>query len=201
MSQHIKPLEELIQCLSHLPGIGPRSAERIALYLLKAPRAETEKLSQAIAGLRTGVTYCHRCFNLSEDKLCSICRDSRRDSSLLCVVEEPHDVGAIEKAGQFQGLYHVLMGAISPLDNIGPDDLKIPQLLLRLRREKFKEVILATDLDPEGEATAHYLASQIIPLGLKVTRIATGIPVGSHLEYTDQATLGRALAGRQELKI
>lgn len=201
MAGYIKPLEELIQCLSRLPGIGPRSAERIALYLLKTNNAEAENLSQAITRLKRGVTYCHRCFNLSEAKLCSICQDSRRDTSLLCVVEEPRDVSAVEKSGQFHGLYHVLRGAISPLDNIGPDDLKIPQLLSRLSREKFKEIIIATDFDPEGESTAHYLAREIKPLGLKVSRIATGIPVGSHLEYADQATLGRALEGRQEFKI
>jgi len=201
MNQYIKPLQVLIQCLSRLPGIGPRSAERIALYLLKVPQVETEALCKAVAGIKTGITYCHRCFNLSENQLCHICQDSRRDTNVLCVVEEPRDVSAIERGGHFKGFYHVLMGAISPLDNIGPDDLKIPQLLSRLKKDSFKEVILATDFDPEGETTAHYLAGQIIPLGLKVSRIATGIPVGSHLEYTDQATLGRALEGRREFSI
>lgn len=201
MTQYIKPLTELIQRLSRLPGIGPRSAERIALYLLKAPADQVQALSQAIADLKSGITYCRQCFNLSEDQLCSICKDETRNKKIICVVEEPRDVSALEKAGRFKGLYHVIMGAISPLDNIGPDDLKIPHLMSRLKKNNIEEVILATDFDPEGEATAYYLAGQIIPLGLRVSRIATGIPVGSHLEYADQATLGRALEGRREFKI
>ena len=201
MTQYIKPLTELIQRLSRLPGIGPRSAERIALYLLKAPADQVQALSQAIADLKSSITYCRQCFNLSEDQLCSICKDETRNKKIICVVEEPRDVSALEKAGRFKGLYHVIMGAISPLDNIGPDDLKIPHLMSRLKKNNIEEVILATDFDPEGEATAYYLAGQIAPLGLRVSRIATGIPVGSHLEYADQATLGRALEGRREFKI
>ena len=201
MTQYIKPLTELIQRLSRLPGIGPRSAERIALYLLKAPADQVRALSQAIAGLKSSITYCRQCFNLSEAQLCLICRDEARNKKIICVVEEPRDVSALEKAARFKGLYHVIMGAISPLDNIGPDDLKIPQLMSRLKKNNIEEVILATDFDPEGEATAYYLADQIIPLGLRVSRIAAGIPVGSHLEYADQATLGRALEGRREFKI
>ncbi len=201
MTQYIKPLTELIQRLSRLPGIGPRSAERIALYLLKAPADQVQALSQAIADLKSSITYCRQCFNLSESQLCSICKDETRNKKIICVVEEPRDVSALEKAGRFKGLYHVIMGAISPLDNIGPDDLKIPHLMSRLKKNNIEEVILATDFDPEGEATAYYLAGQIAPLGLRVSRIATGIPVGSHLEYADQATLGRALEGRREFKI
>ena len=198
-SSYARPLLRLLEALEKLPGIGPRSAERMAFYLLRASREEARQLSQAIGDVKDHLRFCEVCFNLSEAERCQICQDASRDPAVLCVVEEPKDVLAIEKTGAFRGLYHVLLGAIAPLDGIGPELLKIEELMSRLSEGVAQEVIVATDADKDGETTAAYLSKRIRPTGLKLTRIASGIPVGSHLEYADQATLARALEGRREL--
>jgi recombination protein RecR len=198
-TSYARPLLRLLEALEKLPGIGPRSAERMAFYLLRTSREEARALAQAIADVKDRLRFCEVCFNLSETPRCVVCQDPSRDSSVLCVVEEPKDVLAIEKTGAYRGLYHVLLGAIAPLDGIGPELLKIDELLRRLADGAVAEVIVATDADKDGEATAAYLTKLIRPRGMKVTRIASGIPVGSHLEYADQATLARALEGRREL--
>ena len=199
MSYYAKPLQRLLDALEKLPGIGPRSAERMAFYLLRTSREQARELSQAITDVKEQLRFCEVCFNLSEMPRCDICQDASRDPAVLCVVEEPKDVPAIEKTGSFRGLYHVLLGAIAPLDGIGPELLKIDELLSRLSDGVVQEVILATDADKDGETTAAYLSKLLRPQNLKLTRIASGIPVGSHLEYADQATLARALEGRREL--
>ncbi|MBI2105019.1 MAG: recombination protein RecR [Candidatus Omnitrophica bacterium] len=196
---YARPLLRLLEALEKLPGIGPRSAERMAFYLLRGSREEARQLAQAITDVKDGLRFCEVCFNLSEAERCRICQDASRDPSTLCVVEEPKDVLAIEKTGAFRGLYHVLLGAIAPLDGIGPELLKIDELLARLSDGVVQEVIIATDADKDGETTAAHLSKLLRPRGLKLTRIASGIPVGSHLEYADQATLARALEGRREL--
>lgn len=196
---YARPLMQLLKCLEKLPGIGPRSAERMAFYLLRTSREETRQLAQAILDVKEHLRFCEVCFNLSEGSRCPICQDPTRDPALLCVVEEPKDVLAIEKTSTYRGLYHVLLGAIAPLDGIGPELLKIDELVGRLSDNMVQEVIVATDADKDGETTAAYLSKLIRPLGLKLTRIASGIPVGSHLEYADQATLAKALEGRREL--
>ena len=196
---YAKPLLRLLEALEKLPGIGPRSAERMAFYLLRTNREEARQLAQAIADVKDSLRFCEVCFNLSESDRCEICQDSSRDPSVLCIVEEPKDVLALEKTGAYRGLYHVLLGAIAPLDGIGPELLKIDELMPRLSDGVVQEVIVATDADKDGETTAAYLSKLIRPTGLKLTRIAEGIPVGSHLEYADQATLARALEGRREL--
>ena len=198
MQSYAKPLIRLLEALEKLPGIGPRSAERIAFYLLRTGRDETRQLAQAIVDVKERLQFCAVCFNLSETARCQICQEPSRDASLICVVEEPKDVLAIEKTGTFKGLYHVLLGAIAPLDGIGPELLKIDELMRRLTDGATQEVIIATDADKDGETTAAYLSKLIRPTGLKLTRIASGIPVGSHLEYADSATLTRALEGRRE---
>jgi len=197
MTSYAKPLVRLLEALERLPGIGPRSAERIAFYLLRVPKEQTRNLSEAITDVKESLQFCEVCFNLSESVRCSICSDSSRDSSILCVVEEPKDVLAIERTGSFRGLYHVLLGAIAPLDGIGPELLKIDELLVRLKDEAVQEVVLATDADKDGETTAAYLSKLLKDRQLNITRIASGIPVGSHLEYADQATLARAMEGRR----
>ncbi len=199
LTSYAKPLLRLLEALERLPGIGPRSAERIAFYLLRTSREEARELSQAIDDVRERLRFCEVCFNLSEDARCCICQDATRDPLLLCIVEEPKDVLAIEKTGAYRGLYHVLLGAIAPLDGIGPELLKIDELMRRLDEAAVEEVILATDADKDGEVTASYLSKLLRPRPLKLTRIASGIPVGSHLEYADQATLARALEGRRTL--
>lgn len=196
---YAKPLLRLLEALEKLPGIGPRSAERMAFYLLRTNREEARQLAQAITDVKDRLRFCDVCFNLSEDSRCQICEDSSRDASVLCIVEEPKDVLAIEKTGAYHGLYHVLLGAIAPLDGIGPELLKIDELMRRLSEGTIQEAIVATDADKDGETTAAYLSKLIRPLELKLTRIASGIPVGSHLEYADQATLAKALEGRREL--
>ena len=198
MASYARPLLRLLEALEKLPGVGPRSAERMAFYLLRASREEARALAQAIADVKDRLGFCEVCFNLSETPHCAVCQDGSRDASILCVVEEPKDVLAIEKTGAYRGLYHVLLGAIAPLDGIGPELLKIEELLRRLADGAVEEVIVATDADKDGEATAAYLTKLIRPRGVRVTRIASGIPVGSHLEYADQATLARALEGRRE---
>jgi len=195
---YARPFIRLLEALEKLPGVGPRSAERIAFYLLRTSREEARELAQAITEVRDRLRFCDVCFNLSETPRCPVCQDAARDPSVLCVVEEPKDVLAIEKTGSYRGLYHVLLGAIAPLDGIGPELLKMDELMRRLADGVVQEVIVATDADKDGETTAAYLSKLLRPLSLKLTRIASGIPVGSHLEYADQATLARALEGRRE---
>ena len=188
-------VETAIVELSKLPGIGRKTAQRLAFYLLKIPRGEVEALAAALVALKEKVLACSRCFNLTDSDPCGICANAKREQKILCVVEEANDVLALEKTGEFRGLYHVLGGALSPLDGIGPDDLRIRELLARVQNGA-AEVILATNPNTEGEATAIYLSNLIKPLGVRVTRIARGLPVGGDLEYTDEVTLSRALTGR-----
>ena len=194
------PVQVLIDELGRLPGVGPKSAQRIAFHLLKLAPEDARRLADAIVEVKARVTWCTRCFNIAADGgRCRFCRDERRDPTLVCVVEEPRDIVAIERTGEFRGRYHVLQGAISPIEGIGPEHLRMRELLVRIGEEGIEEVILATNPNIEGEATAMYLASLLKPLGLKVTRIASGLPVGGDLEYADEVTLGRALEGRREL--
>src|SRR3989338_4990604 len=195
---YARPLVRLLEALEKLPGIGPRSAERIAFYVLRAAREEARELSQAITDVKDRLRFCQVCFNLSEAERCQICQDPARDPAVLCIVEEPKDVLAIEKTGAFRGLYHVLLGAISPLDGLGPELLKIDELMRRLSDGAVQEVIVATDADKDGEITAAHLSNLLSQRNVKLTRIASGIPVGSHLEYADAATLTRALEGRRD---
>ncbi|MDQ6854394.1 MAG: recombination mediator RecR [Actinomycetota bacterium] len=193
------PVQSLVDELGRLPGIGPKSAQRIAFYLLKAAPEDAKRLAKAVVEAKERVSWCRRCFNFAEGELCVYCRDDRRDPSLLCVVEEPRDIVAVERTQEYRGSYHVLLGAISPIEGIGPEQLKIKELLARVGDEGVQEVILATNPNIEGEATAMYLARLLKPLGLRVTRIASGLPVGGDLEYADEVTLGRALEGRREV--
>ncbi len=199
MTYHSASLENLIERLCGLPGIGPKSAQRIALYLLSIPRNEAVELARAIVDVKEKVRFCSTCFNISEGELCAVCSDARRDPAVICVVEEPRDVIAIERSGSFRGRYHVLGGAISPIDGIGPDELRFAELMARLGGGEVEELIVATNPNAEGEATALYLAQLVRPLGIRVTRIASGLPVGGDLEYADDVTLGRALEGRREI--
>lgn len=192
-------LTRLLEELQRLPGIGPKGAQRLAFHLLRVPREQAEKLASAIVELKARVTYCSICSNITDSDPCHYCRNQDRDHHLICVVEEPQNVAAIEKTREFKGLYHVLMGAISPLQGIGPDELKVKELLKRLADGSVHEVILATNPNVEGEATALYLARLLKPLGVKVTRIAMGVPVGSDLEYADEVTMHKALEGRREV--
>jgi len=199
MSFYAAPVERLIEQLCRLPGIGPKSASRLAFHLLSVPRSDAVDLARAIVELKDKVRFCSICFNISEGEVCSICSDPRRDESLLCVVEEPRDVTAVERTGRFRGRYHVLGGAISPIDGVGPEELRFDELIRRLQAGEISEVIVATNPNAEGEATALYLAQLIRPLGIRVTRIASGLPVGGDLEYADEITLGRAMEGRTEI--
>ena len=192
-------MQALIDALSRLPGIGPKSAQRIAFYLIKSEDRDVEHLSDAITKAKATVRFCERCSNFAETTLCHFCSDDRRDSTTICVVEESRDVVAIEKTGEFRGRYHVLLGAINPLDGVGPEQLKIRELLVRIEPESVKEVILCMNPNTEGDVTSMYLARILKPLGVKVTRIASGLPVGGDLEYADELTLGRALEGRREV--
>jgi len=194
------PVQALVDELGRLPGVGPKSAQRIAFYLLKAAPEDANRLARAIVEAKERVSFCRRCFNISEGELCAYCRDERRDATLLCVVEDPRDIVALERTNEFRGRYHVLQGAISPIEGIGPEQLRIRELLARVPDEGVKEVILATNPNIEGEATAMYLTKLLHPLGLTVTRIASGLPVGGDLEYADPVTLGRALEGRREVE-
>ena len=193
------PLARLIEEFYRLPGIGPKSAQRLAYYLLRMPAADAHSLAEAIVEVKDKVTLCSVCQNVTEVDPCRICTDSARDRSIMCVVEEPLDILALERTGSYHGLYHVLHGAISPMDGIGPDDLKVRELLDRLRDGETKEIILATNPNLEGEATSMYLSRLIGPLSLRVTRLARGLPAGGDLEYADDVTLTRALEGRQEM--
>jgi len=193
------PVQDLVDELARLPGIGPKSAQRLAFYLLKIESADARRLADAIVNMKDSVRFCSKCFNFSVDELCEYCVSARREASVVCVVEEAPDIVSVERTGEFRGLYHVLGGAISPIDGIGPDKLHITELLARISLDRVAEVIVATNPNVEGEATAMYLARLIVPLGIKVTRIASGLPVGGDLEYADEVTLGRALEGRREL--
>jgi len=193
------PIQELVDELGRLPGIGPRSAQRIAFYLLETDKDKALRLAQAIVEVKERIRLCERCFNVAETATCAICADSRRDGTIICVVEDPRDIVAVERTREFRGNYHVLGGALSPIDGIGPEQLRVRPLLVRIGAEAVAEVILCTNPNLEGEATAMYLARLLLPLGVKVTRIASGLPVGGDLEYADELTLGRALEGRREV--
>ncbi len=198
-----EPVARLIEELTKLPGIGPKSAQRLTYFLLRVPAEEARALAAAIIEIKDKVTFCSECFNITEADPCHLCggtTGTTRDVSKICVVEEPLDVLAIERTREFSGLYHVLHGAISPMDGVGPEDLKIRELLMRLQRHQVEEVILATNPNLEGEATSMYLARLLTPLGVKVTRLARGLPVGGDLEYADEITLTRALQGRREMQ-
>lgn len=194
-------VQDLIDELGRLPGVGPKSAQRIAFHLLQADPADVRRLAQVLLEVKDRVRFCRTCFNVAEADECRICRDPRRDPSVLCVVEEPKDVVAIERTGEFRGRYHVLGGAISPIEGVGPDDLRVRELMARLADGTVTELILATDPNLEGEATATYLARLVKPMGLRVTRLASGLPVGGDLEYADEVTLGRAFEGRRLLDV
>ncbi|MCB0962154.1 MAG: recombination protein RecR [Acidimicrobiales bacterium] len=200
MATYAGPVQDLIDELGRLPGVGPKSAQRIAFHLLKLSKGDAMRLAAAIEEAKDRVTWCQRCFNLSEGELCGICDDDRRDGHLVCVVEEPKDLVAVEKTGEFKGRYHVLGGAISPIEGIGPDQLRVKELLARIEPEGVTEIILCTNPNIEGEATAMYLGRLLTPLGISVTRIASGLPVGGDLEYADELTLGRALEGRRAVE-
>jgi recombination protein RecR len=193
------PIQDLIDELSRLPGIGPKSAQRLAFYMVKAPAQDAKRLAEAIVAAKDRVQFCRECFSVAEGELCRICRDPGRDPTIICVVEESKDQAAVEKAGVIRGRYHVLGGAISPLEGIGPDDLRVQELLDRVGRNGVHEVILATNPNLEGNATAMYVAGHHKPLGITVTRLASGLPVGGDLEYADEVTLGQALEGRREM--
>lgn len=190
-------VQDLIDELGRLPGVGPKSAQRIAFHLLAADAADVRRLADALTEVKARVRFCETCGNVAEDEQCRICRDPRRSPTVLCVVEEPKDVVAIERTREFRGRYHVLGGAINPIENVGPDDLRISELMTRLADGQVQEVILATDPNVEGEATATYLARLLAPMGLTVSRLASGLPVGGDLEYADEVTLGRAFEGRR----
>ncbi len=199
------PIQRLIDELSRLPGIGPKSAQRVAFHLLRVRREEAKRLADSIVEVKDKVKLCRRCFNVTDEELCEYCRDPRRDAAVVCVVQEPPDIVAIERTREYSGLYHVLQGAISPIEGIGPEDLRVSELLERIKhtdegQEHITEVIVATNPNIEGEATAMYLARLLAPLGVRVSRLASGLPVGGDLEYADEVTLGRALEGRRRMQ-
>jgi recombination protein RecR len=193
------PIERLVASLRRLPGIGEKSATRLAYHLLAASEAQVHELAEAIARLKKEIVLCAECFDLTDRSPCALCRDPRRDASLLCVVEEPADRVAVERTGSFEGRYHVLGGTISPIDGVGPEDLRIAELEARVRAGGVREVILATNPNAEGDATAHYIAERLRPMGVRTTRIAYGMPLGGDLEYADHVTIGRSLRNRQEM--
>jgi recombination protein RecR len=198
MSASYTPVvQALIEEFGRLPGIGPKSAQRIVFYLLKLPVDDAKRLAKAIVDVKERVQFCDRCFNIADGPLCPVCRDDRRDPTVVCVVEEPRDIVSVERTGEFHGRYHVLMGALNPLDGIGPEHLKVRELVTRIGSDDIEEVILCTNPNTEGEVTALYLARLLKPLGVRVTRLASGLPVGGDLEYADELTLGRALEGRR----
>jgi recombination protein RecR len=196
---HPEPLVRLIEELRKLPGIGAKGAQRLAFHLLRHPREEAERLCEAVRDVKERVTYCSTCHNITDVDPCGFCTSSTRDPRVICVVEEPQNVGVVEKTREFRGLYHVLMGALSPLHGVGPDDLTVAGLVARVRAGQVEEVILATNPTVEGEATAHYLARTLKPLGVRVTRIAMGVPVGSDLDYADEVTMTRAMENRRDV--
>ncbi len=199
MAFYAPPIARLLEELERLPGIGPKSAQRLAYHILRGDSEAAARLAEAIIEVKRSIHFCRRCFNFAQRDECEICTDSRRDTTAICVVEEPRDVVAIERTGEFRGTYHVLQGAISPIDGIGPEQLRVRELIDRLGRETISEVIIATDPDIEGETTALYIARLVKPLGIRVTRIASGLPVGGDLEYADEVTLGRALEARRDM--
>ena len=199
MLYYAEPVARLIEQLGRLPGIGPKTAQRLAFYLLNSEPQESRELAEAIVDAREKIRYCSICSDLTDKDPCRICRNESRNRAVICVVEEPRDVVAIERTGEYKGLYHVLQGTISPMDGIGPDQLKVKELITRLKEDGVTEIIAATNTDIEGEATAMYLARLIKPLGIKVTRIAHGLPVGGDLEYADEVTLSKAFEGRREM--
>ncbi len=199
MSFYAAPIARLLEELERLPGIGPKSAQRLAFHILRADEAAAGRLAEAIVEVKRSIHFCARCFNLAEADLCEVCRDPRRDEHIVCVVEEPRDVVAIERTGEFHGLYHVLQGAISPIDGVGPEQLRVRELIDRIGAGGIEELILATNPNVEGETTALYISRLAKPLGVRVTRIASGLPVGGDLEYADEVTLGRALEARREM--
>jgi len=199
MTIYTDSIEKLIMRLIKLPGIGRRSAERIVGYILGAPKEEINGLSESISKVKDTVRFCRICNNLSEEEVCRICQDIRRKKDIVCIVENPSDVTAVEKAGNFSGVYHVLLGSISPLEGMGPSDLKIDGLINRIKQDGIKEVIIATDADTEGETTAIYISKLIKPLGIRLTRIGVGVPMGSNLEYVDSTTIGKAMESRREI--
>ncbi len=195
---YAESMARLIEAFKRLPGIGPKTAQRLAYFIIKLPKEEVETITRALLEAKEKITFCSNCGNLTEEQPCVICKDMKRDIGLICVVQEPRDVLAMEKTGEYRGIYHVLQGAISPIDGIGPEDLKIKELLARISDNKVREIIMATNPNVEGEATAMYISRLMKPLDIKVTRIAHGLPVGGDLEYADEVTLARALEGRRE---
>jgi len=200
MDYYARPLAELIGQLTKLPGIGKKTAQRLAFYIIEMDKEEVNNLANSISEVQENLTYCSKCHNLTQNNPCHICSDAKRDKQLVCVVESVKDIVAMEKTGEYNGLYHVLHGAISPIDGVGPDDIEIKDLLPRVREDDVEEIILATDPNVEGEATAAYISQLMQPLEVKVTRIAHGLPVGGDLEYADEVTLSKALEGRQEIE-
>jgi recombination protein RecR len=199
VTYYAEPIQRLLEELERLPGIGPKSAQRVAFHILKGDDETAQRLADSIVEVKRQVHFCSSCFNFASDDLCEYCASGDRDRSVICVVEEPRDVVAIERTGEFRGLYHVLQGAISPMDGIGPDQLRITELIGRLEDGTVTEIVAATNPNVEGETTALYLARLIKPLGIRVTRIASGLPVGGDLEYADEVTLGRALEARRDM--
>ena len=199
MNQQLEPIAKLAAQLSHLPGIGAKTAQRLAYHIIEMPEEEVKKLAGAMTEAKARIHYCEVCGNYTEGKLCAVCADPNRSSDVLCVVRDPKDMMAMEKTREFSGRYHILHGIISPMDGVGPDDIRIQELVDRIPKEQVKEVILATNPDIEGEATASYISRLLKPMGVKVTRIAHGIPIGGNLEYVDEITLSKALEGRREM--
>ena len=199
MAYYPEPVARLIEALQRLPGIGPKTAQRLTFFLLKQPADQVAGLAEALTQLKALIVHCRVCFNVTQDNPCRICGDPQRDARALCVVEEPNDLLAVERTGEFRGRYHVLLGALSPLDGIGPEDIKVRELLTRLEQEPVEEIILATNPSVEGEATAIYLAKLLKPFAGRITRIARGLPVGGDLEYADEVTLSKALEGRRDM--
>lgn len=199
MATYARPVERLITELSKLPSIGPKSAQRIAFHVVRGSGEDAYGLAEALREVKDRIRPCKRCFNLTEEEECDICRDPRRDSTVICAVEDPYDIGSIEKTGEYRGLYHVLGGSLSPLDGIEPEDLRIAELVERVKREGTEEIVVATNPNTTGEATALYIAEEVKELGVRVTALASGLPVGGDLEYADEVTLGRAFAGRRQI--
>jgi recombination protein RecR len=199
LATYARPVERLIIELSKLPSIGPRSAQRIAFHIIRGRQEDALGLAEALREVKERIKPCRRCFNLTEAEECQICRDPRRDQSAICVVEDPYDIGPIERTGEYRGLYHVLGGALSPLDGVEPEDLRVAELLGRIEKEEIQELVIATNPNTTGEATAMFIAQEVKDLRVRVTALASGLPVGGDLEYADEVTLGRAFAGRREL--
>lgn len=199
MATYARPVERLITELSKLPSIGPKSAQRIAFHVVRGSGEDAYGLAEALREVKDRIHPCKRCFNLTEEEECDICRDARRDSAVICAVEDPYDIGSIEKTGEYRGLYHVLGGSLSPLDGVEPEDLRIAELVERVKQEGTEEIVVATNPNTTGEATALYISEEVKELGVRVTALASGLPVGGDLEYADEVTLGRAFAGRRQI--